>query len=124
MIPLMTADALISLEQLRTAVRAFAVERDWDQFHSPKNLAMALSVEAAELLEHFQWLSEPASRDLSSEQRAQVAAEMADVLIYLVRLADKLDVDLLRAAQAKMAVNAGKYPADKVRGSARKYQQR
>ncbi len=120
----MSAAAFISLEQLRTAVRAFAAERDWDQFHSPKNLAMALSVEAAELLEHFQWLSEPASRDLSPEQRAEVGAEMADVLIYLVRLADKLEVDLLQAAQAKMAINARKYPADKVRGSARKYQLR
>jgi NTP pyrophosphatase (non-canonical NTP hydrolase) len=120
----MTAAAFISLEQLRAAVRAFAAERDWDQFHSPKNLAMALSVEAAELLEHFQWLTEPQSRDLGTEQRAEVAAEMADVLIYLVRLADKLDVDLLQAAQAKLAVNARKYPADKVRGSARKYQER
>lgn len=119
----MSAAAFISLEQLRTAVRAFAAERDWDQFHSPKNLAMALSVEAAELLEHFQWLSEPASRDLDSGQRAEVAAEMADVLIYLVCLADKLDVDLLQAAQAKIADNARKYPADKVRGSARKYRQ-
>jgi dCTP diphosphatase len=120
----MAAAAFISLEQLRAAVRAFAAERDWDQFHSPKNLAMALSVEAAELLEHFQWLSEPASANLSSEQRTEVAAEMADVLIYLVRLADKLDVDLLQAAHGKMALNAGKYPADQVRGSARKYQER
>jgi len=119
-----SAGAFKSLEQLRAAVRAFAAERDWDQFHSPKNLAMALSVEVAELLEHFQWLSEPASRDLSPEQRSEVASEMADVLIYLVRLADQLDVDLLRAAHAKMAVNAHKYPADQVRGSARKYQER
>ncbi len=113
-----------SIEQLRAAVSAFAAERDWDQFHSPKNLAMALSVEAAELLEHFQWLSEAASQKLSAEQRAEVAAEMADVLIYLVRLADRLDVDLLQAAQAKIAVNARKYPADQVRGSSRKYRQR
>ncbi len=124
MIPSVSVAAFISLEQLRAAVRAFAAERDWDQFHSPKNLAMALSVEAAELLEHFQWLSESASRDLSPEQRSEVAAEMADVLIYLVRLADKLDVDLLQAAHAKMAVNDRKYPADQVRGSARKYQER
>jgi dCTP diphosphatase len=112
------------LQELRDQLRQFAAERDWQQFHAPKNLAIALSVEAAELLEHFQWLSEPASRDLSSEQRSEVAAEMADVLIYLVRLADKLDVDLLQAAQAKMVVNACKYPADQVRGSARKYRER
>lgn len=124
MIPLVSAAAFTSLEQLRAAVRAFAAERDWDQFHSPKNLAMALSVEAAELLEHFQWLSEAASRELGSEQRSEAATEMADVLIYLVRLADKLDVDLLQAAHAKMALNARKYPADQVRGSARKYQER
>lgn len=124
MIPRMSERTFTSLEQLRQAVRTFAAERDWDQFHSPKNLAMALSVEAAELLEHFQWLSEQASRDISGEPRAQVAAEMADVLIYLVRLADKLDVDLLQAAHAKMAVNARKYPADQVRGSSRKYQER
>jgi len=124
MIPLVSVAAFTTLEQLRVAVRAFAAERDWDQFHSPKNLAIALSVEAAELLEHFQWLSEAASRELSGEQRSEVAAEMADVLIYLVRLADKLDVDLLQAAQAKMAVNARKYPADQVRGSARKYRKR
>src|SRR5579862_9176283 len=102
MIPLMSEGAFVSLEQLREAVRAFAAERDWDQFHSPKNLAMALSVEAAELLEHFQWLSEQASRELAAEPRAEVAAEMADVLIYLVRLADTLGVDLLQAAQAKL----------------------
>ena len=124
MIPLMSEGAFISLEQLREAVRAFAAERDWDQFHSPKNLAMALSVEAAELLEHFQWLSEQASRELADEARAEVTAEMADVLIYLVRLADKLDVDLLQAAQAKLLVNARKYPADQVRGSSQKYRER
>jgi len=123
MIPVMSEGALVSLEQLRQAVRAFAAERDWDQFHSPKNLAMALNVEAAELLEHFQWLSEQASRELDGEARAEVAAEMADVLIYLVRLADKLDVDLLQSAQAKLSVNARKYPADQVRGSSRKYQE-
>lgn len=120
----MSQSPCTSLEQLREAVRAFAEERDWDQFHSPKNLAMALSVEAAELLEHFQWLSEPASRELGAEQRAEVASEMADVLIYLVRLADKLEVDLLQAAHAKMAVNARRYPAEQVRGSAQKYRER
>lgn len=120
----MSQSPCTSLEQLREAVRAFAEERDWDQFHSPKNLAMALSVEAAELLEHFQWLSEPASRELGGGQRVEVAAEMADVLIYLVRLADKLEVDLLQAASAKLVVNARKYPADQVRGSSSKYRRR
>jgi dCTP diphosphatase len=123
MILLMSEPAFASLEQLRDAVRAFAAERDWDQFHSPKNLAMALNVEAGELLEHFQWLSEQASGALPPQQLSEVAAEMADVFIYLVRLADKLDVDLLHAAKVKIALNAQKYPADKVRGSSRKYRE-
>jgi dCTP diphosphatase len=109
------------LTQLRDALREFAAERDWDQFHSPKNLASALSVEAAELLECFQWLSEAESRRLSPEQHARAREELADVLNYLVRLADKLDVDLLQAARDKIAKNALKYPPDKARGSARKY---
>ena len=120
----MTASPLLKLEnlaQLRDALRQFAAERDWDQFHSPKNLASALSVEAAELLECFQWLTEPQSRELDPVQRQQVREEMADVLNYLVRLADKLDVDLLEAAREKIAKNALKYPADKARGSIRKY---
>ena len=110
-----------TLQALREAMRRFAAERDWDQFHSPKNLAAALSVEAAELLEHFQWLTEDASRALPAEARARVAEEMADVLLYLVRLADKLDVDLAAAAVAKIARNAEKYPVEKSRGSSRKY---
>ena len=110
-----------ALHQLRDELRAFAAERDWDPFHSPKNLAAALSVEAAELLEHFQWLTEDASRNLAPEARAAVAEEMADVLLYLVRLADKLDVDLGAAARAKIARNAEKYPVDRSRGSSRKY---
>jgi NTP pyrophosphatase (non-canonical NTP hydrolase) len=109
------------LHSLREALRRFASERDWDQFHSPKNLAAALSVECAELLEHFQWLSEEASARLAPEELAMVREEMADVLLYLIRLADKLDVDLLDAAGAKIELNARKYPADKVRGSSRKY---
>lgn len=107
--------------QLRDAVRRFAAERDWDQFHSPKNLAAALIVEAAELLEHFQWLTAEQSAALSSETRANVTEELADVLIYLVRLADKLDVDLIAAANAKLVRNAAKYPVDKARGSTKKY---
>jgi NTP pyrophosphatase (non-canonical NTP hydrolase) len=106
---------------LRDTLRKFVAERDWDQFHSPKNLAMALSVEAAELLEHFQWLTEAESHRLPPEKRAQVRDEMADVLVYLVRLADKLDVDLLDAARKKIEKNALKYPAERVRGSMKKY---
>ena len=109
------------LDELRDALRQFAAERDWDKFHSPKNLASALSVEAAELLERFQWLTEDESRSLSPPDRARVSEEMADVLNYLVRLADKLDVDLLDAARQKMQLNAQKYPVEKSRGSAKKY---
>lgn len=109
------------LTDLRLELRRFAAERDWEQFHSPKNLAMALSVEAAELLEHFQWLSDTESSALSPETRAKVSEELADVLLYLVRLADKLDVDLTVAASEKLKLNATKYPADKARGSSKKY---
>ncbi len=109
------------LDTLREAVRRFAAERDWERFHSPKNLASALAVEAAELLEPFQWLTEEQSRSLSAEQAEAVRREMADVLIYLVRLADQVEVDLLAAARDKMAENALKYPVEKARGSARKY---
>jgi NTP pyrophosphatase (non-canonical NTP hydrolase) len=111
-------DALIGL---RDALRAFAAERDWDQFHTPRNLATALAVEAAELLEPFQWLSDGQDRNLPPETRAAVEAEMADVLLYLVRLADQLGVDLESAAHAKIARNAEKYPVEKSRGSSRKY---
>jgi dCTP diphosphatase len=110
-----------SLLQLRDALRAFAAEREWDQFHSPRNLATALSVEAAELLEPFQWLTDEQSRSLPPDARAAVEQELADVLLYLVRLADKLDVDLAAAARAKIARNAEKYPVEKSRGSSRKY---
>jgi NTP pyrophosphatase (non-canonical NTP hydrolase) len=106
---------------LRDALRQFAAERDWDQFHSPKNLATALSVEASELLEHFQWLTEAQSSRLPPEKLDEVRDEMADVLLYLVRLADKLEVDLLDAAAKKIAKNARKYPANQVRGSMKKY---
>jgi len=109
------------LTQLRDALRKFADERDWDQYHSPKNLASALSVEAAELLERFQWLTEDQSRKLPPEELQKVREEMADVLNYLVRLADKLDVNLLEAAREKIEKNAQKYPVDKARGSAKKY---
>lgn len=110
-----------ALRELRDALRAFAAERDWDQFHSPRNLATALAVEAAELLEPFQWLTEEQSRSLPPDTRAAVEEELADVLLYLVRLADKLDVDLAAAARAKIVRNGEKYPAEKARGSSRKY---
>jgi dCTP diphosphatase len=109
------------LSDLRDRLRRFTAERDWDQFHTPKNLAAALVVEAGELLEHFQWLTADASASLTATQLAQVRDETADVLIYLVRLADKLGIDLLDAARKKIAKNALKYPVRKSRGSIRKY---
>lgn len=107
--------------RLRDLVRVFVDERDWDQFHTPKNLSAALSVEAAELLEHFQWLQHGRIDELGADKLVQVRHEMADVLVYLVRLADKLDVDLFAAVQEKMVLNRAKYPAELVRGDARKY---
>lgn len=109
------------LQELRDRVRAFVAERDWERFHSPKNLAMALSVEASELVELFQWLSEEQSAAPDPALRARAAEEMADVLWFLVRIADRLDIDLLAAAEAKLAGNARKYPAERVRGQSRKY---
>ena len=109
------------LDNLKHRLRDFADCRDWDQFHSPKNLAMALSVEAAELLEHFQWLTEEQSKNLPQDKCDEVATELADILLYLVRLADKLDIDLLAAAHSKFELNGQKYPVDKARGNAKKY---
>ncbi len=109
------------LVAIRDIVRTFVTERDWDQFHTPKNLSAALCVEAAELLEHFQWLNSGSAEELGQAKLDQVRHEMADVLVYLVRLADKLDVDLGTAVEEKMVLNRAKYPADKVRGDARKY---
>jgi len=109
------------LLMLRDKLRAFAKARDWDQFHSPKNLSMALMVEVAELMEHFQWLTEAQSGDLAAEKKVVVAEELADILLYLVRLSDKLGVDLTEAALHKLEKNAVKYPAEQVRGSAKKY---
>ncbi|MDD5299950.1 MAG: nucleotide pyrophosphohydrolase [Gallionella sp.] len=108
------------LLMLRDKLRAFAEARDWDQFHSPKNLSMALMVEVAELMEHFQWLTEAQSAELSPEDKQAVAEELADILLYLVRLSDKLGVDLREAALLKLEKNALKYPAEQVRGSAKK----
>jgi dCTP diphosphatase len=106
---------------LRDRLKAFAQERDWEQFHSPKNLAMALIVEAAELLEHFQWLTLEQSESLSGDKRREVELEMADIFIYLMRLSERLDVDLLEVVEDKIKMNEEKYPADVVRGSAKKY---
>lgn len=108
-------------DDLKTRLRLFAAERDWDQFHSPKNLAMALTVEAAELQEIFQWLTEAQSAELSPSDRERAADEIADVLLYLIRLADKLDIDIARAAVNKLAKNAEKYPVELAKGKARKY---
>ena len=112
---------MTELDDLRDQLRAFAAARDWDQFHSPKNLAMALSAEAGELLEIFQWLTEAQSRSLSPEAQAAASDEIADVLLYLIRLSDKLGIDPVAAANRKIVANAVKYPADKARGSSRKY---
>ncbi|MDR2874311.1 MAG: nucleotide pyrophosphohydrolase [Methylobacillus sp.] len=109
------------LNDLRDRLRDFVRERDWEQFHSPKNLAMAMIVEAAELVEHFQWMTEAESRAISPEKREAVAHEIADTFVYLLRLADVLGVDIVDAANAKITINAQKYPADKVRGSNAKY---
>jgi dCTP diphosphatase len=109
-----------SLDELDALLLAFARERDWEQFHSPKNLSMALAGEAGELLEHFQWLSEAQSADLDAASKEQVALEMADILIYLVRLAQRLDIDLVDAAHRKVAINRARYPAERVRGDARR----
>ena len=112
---------MTDLENLREQLRRFAAERDWDQFHSPKNLAMALSAEAGELLEAFQWLSEEQSRRLSPEALEAASEEIADVLLYLVRLSDKLGIDPIAVARRKLEKNAERYPADKARGNSRKY---
>lgn len=109
------------LAMLRDLVRQFALERDWEKFHTPKNLATALSVEASELLEPFQWLVTGQEDELGETRMTAVRHEMADVLVYLVSLADKLGVDLLQAVVEKMDLNRAKYPADKVRGDSRKY---
>ena len=107
--------------ELQASLRAFADEREWDQFHSPKNLAAALSVEAAELLEHFQWLTEDQSRSVSDDKREAIAEEVADVFLYLLQLADKLDIDPVQAAHKKMQTNTSKYPVERAKGTSKKY---
>jgi NTP pyrophosphatase (non-canonical NTP hydrolase) len=113
--------AIDSLDTLRERIRAFAEARAWERYHTPKNLAIALAVEAAELLEPFQWLTPEESAALDTTQREAVRQEIADVLIYLTRLADLLDIDLLEAAADKLALNARKYPVEKAHGNALKY---
>lgn len=112
-----------NLDSVRETLRAFTRERDWDQFHSLKNLAMSLAGEVGEVCEHFQWLDDEQSHNLDENTCDVVALELANVLVYLVRLTDKLDVDLLAAADRKMVIHAEKYTAEKVRGSSRKYDQ-
>ena len=110
-----------SLRDLAAQLERFAQARDWSQFHSPKNLASALIVEAGELLEHFQWITEADSRSLSDEKRAAVGAEIADVLLYLVQLSSALGVDPIAAANDKIKLNEQKYPVDLSRGHSKKY---
>jgi len=111
-----TADTTLltdSLDDLRERQRRFAAERDWEQFHKPKNLAMSVAIEAAEIMEHFQWLTADQSASLDAAARREVGYEIADVLLYLVRLADVLDIDMAAAAREKIALNALKYPAQR-----------
>ncbi|MEX2964335.1 nucleotide pyrophosphohydrolase [Microbulbifer sp. TYP-18] len=109
------------LDDIKENLRKFAQARDWDKFHSPKNLSMALAGEAGELLELFQWLTEEESKNLTQKQRKEVEEEVADVFLYLLRLADRLNLDLLEAAKNKMIINKQKYPVSKVKGSSKKY---
>lgn len=108
-------------DEIREALRRFAAEREWEQFHTPKNLVMALAGEVGEVIEHFQWLDPNESQALTEKSRELVALELADVYLYLLRLADVLELDLNEAARRKLAINAERYPADKVRGRADKY---
>lgn len=109
------------LDEVQQRLLKFAQDRDWEQFHAPKNLAMALAVEAGELMEHFQWLSEAQSEVLDENKRQEVAYELADVMIYGLRLAERLGVNLAQVIDEKIRINEQKYPADRVRGSANKY---
>ncbi|MEJ2116048.1 MAG: nucleotide pyrophosphohydrolase [Gammaproteobacteria bacterium] len=110
-----------AIEELKLKLKDFAQVRDWEQFHSPKNLSMALSVEASELLEHFQWMTEKESCDLSPQRHVAVAFEMADILIFLLRLSDQLDIDLMEMTRRKIEINEKRYPVENVKGSSKKY---
>ncbi len=113
-----TTDSLLNLRQ---RINAFVEARDWAQFHSPKNLAMAMIVEAAEVVEHFQWMTEADSRQLDAETRDKVGQELADTFVYLLRIAEVCGIDLIQATHAKIDLNAQKYPVEKCRGSNAKY---
>jgi NTP pyrophosphatase (non-canonical NTP hydrolase) len=114
----MQSDEATTVAELRKLVADFVAERDWSQFHSPKNVSMALAIEAAELMEHFQWLTTDASRSLANDPRklAEVAEELADVIGYSFALANELGLDISSAIRSKMIKNAEKYPADEFRG--------
>jgi len=109
------------MNDIKLKLRKFVQDRDWSQFHSPKNLAMALSVEVSEILEELQWLTEEQSRNLPEEKVEKIRLEIADVLIYLIMLADKYDIDLIEAVKDKIKINEAKYPVDKAKGNAKKY---
>ncbi len=109
------------LDQIRSRIREFRDERDWMQFHNPKNLACSISIEANELLEHFQWSTPAESLTIGRKKKTEISHEIADVAVYLIELADNLGIDLAKAIAEKMAHNEAKYPADKVRGSSKKY---
>ena len=111
----------VKLASLMRRIQKFARDRDWEQFHTPKNLAMAMSVEVSEVVEIFQWLTESESRNLAKGKVAELADELADTYIYLLKLADQFDIDLNAAAALKLRKNAIKYPISKARGSAKKY---
>lgn len=109
------------LEEIRKAIRKFRDERDWMQFHNPKNLACSISIEAAELLEHFQWKTPEESENISKEKKTEISHEIADIAVYIIELADNLNIDLAAAIQKKLSLNAEKYPVAKAKGSAAKY---
>lgn len=111
----------MDIEQIKQKLRQFAEVREWDQYHSPKNLASAISVESAELLEIFQWLSEEESKNLALKDKSKVEQEVADIFLYLVRFADKLDINLFDVAERKIAINEMKYPVELSKGNAKKY---
>jgi dCTP diphosphatase len=109
------------IQELQNRLHQFAVDREWEQFHAPKNLAMALAVEAGELMEHFQWMSEAQSEQLDADKLETVGLEVADVFIFTVRLADRMGIDLEALVEKKIKINEQKYPVEKVRGSSKKY---
>lgn len=115
------SDTMNQISALLERIKSFADERDWQQFHSPKNISMALSVEASELLEHFQWMTEEESRNVSAEKKSQIADETADVFLYLLRICEQMDIDLITVANKKIDKNALKYPVDKAKGNSKKY---